>query len=71
MGRDVSTWIAPSGDDHEIFVPVDGAQPRRTTDGNGLSDEAGAPSVFVDLLRRSHFALGVEAPELGRIIAGE
>jgi hypothetical protein len=32
--------------------------------------EAGDPSVSVDLLVRSHFALGVTAPELGRIIAG-
>lgn len=32
--------------------------------------EAGDPSVSVDLLVRSHFALGVKAPELGRIIAG-
>lgn len=33
--------------------------------------EAGDPSVSVDLLVRSHFALGVKAPELGRIIAGK
>ena len=33
--------------------------------------EAGDPSVSVDLLLRSHFALGVKAPELGRIIAGK
>ena len=33
--------------------------------------EAGDPSVSVDLLLRSHLALGVKATELGRIIAGK
>lgn len=33
--------------------------------------EAGDPSVSVDLLLRSHFALGTKAPELGRIIAAK
>ena len=32
--------------------------------------EAGDPSVSLDLLVRSHLALGASNPELGRIIAG-
>ena|SRR6185369_14011357 len=32
--------------------------------------EAADPSVSVDLLVRSHLALGTSSPELGRIIAG-
>lgn len=32
--------------------------------------EAGDPSVSVDLLVRSHLALGTSSPELGRIIGG-
>lgn len=33
--------------------------------------EAGDPSVSLDLLMRSHLALGTKLPELGRIIAAK